>query len=235
MSNKPKSNKPLTPNKNSLAFYKEFKPRTKNQANFIRTIIENDITLSNSPAGTSKTNLAIGIALEHLKDNKIKKIIILRPTVEASKRGLGFLKGSYQDKLQPYMIPLLEQIEYYIGKSKLEYLLQNNIIQIDAIEFFRGRNVSDAYIILDEAQNATEKQIKLIMTRLCENSKLIIIGDSDQVDLPINESGALQKIISLLYEVEGVGIANMDYTDVQRLPIVKKILEIFAKNLNDGV
>ena len=93
MSNKPKSNKPLTPNKNSLAFYKEFKPRTKNQANFIRTIIENDITLSNSPAGTGKTNLAIGIALEHLKDNKIKKIIILRPTVEASKRGLGFLKG----------------------------------------------------------------------------------------------------------------------------------------------
>lgn len=223
------------PNKDAITMYEQLKPRTKNQANFIRTIIENDITISNSPAGTGKTNLAVGLALEHLRDGKIKRIIILRPTVEASKRGLGYLKGDYQDKLAPYMTPLLEQMEYYIGKAKLEFLIHSKVIQIDAVEFFRGRNVTDAYLILDEAQNATEKQLKLVMTRLCENSKLIIIGDSDQVDLPPNDAGGLDKIIKDLDGIEGLGIAKMDYSDVQRLPIVKRILERFAEKEGKSV
>lgn len=218
------------PNKDSIVMYEQLKPRTKNQAEFIRTVSENDIIICDSPAGVGKTKLAVGIALEHLRDGKITKIIIVRPTIEASKRGLGYLKGELDEKLAPYMIPLFEQIDEYIGKSKREYLVGREIIKVECLEFFRGRNLKNCYLIVDECQNATEKQLKMVMGRLCENSKVIILGDTDQTDLPTNESGALDKCIDVLHGVEGVGICYMDYSDIQRLPIVKRVLEAFDKN-----
>lgn len=231
-SGKNHSHKSSTPpaNKDSIVMYQQLKPRTKNQAEFIRTVSENDITICDSPAGVGKTSLAVGIALEHLRDGKITKIIIVRPTIEASKRGLGYLKGDLDDKLAPYMIPLFEQIDEYIGKSKREYLVTKEIIKVESLEFFRGRNLKNCYLIVDECQNATEKQLKMVMTRLCENSKVIILGDTDQTDLPHSEGGALDKCIEVLDGVEGVGICYMDYSDIQRLPIVKRVLEAFERS-----
>lgn len=218
------------PNKNAIDMDTELRPRTKNQVNFIKTIIENEIIICDSPAGVGKTHIAVGLALEHLRDSKIDKIIILRPTVEASKRGLGFLKGSYDEKLAPYMIPLFEQIDEYIGKAKREYLVRREVIKVESLEFFRGRNLKNCYLIADECQNATEKQLKMVMTRLCDNSKAILLGDTDQTDLPPNESGALAKCASVLAGVEGVGICSMDYSDIQRSPIVKRVLEAFDRH-----
>lgn len=217
-------------NKDSIVMYEVLKPRTKNQADMIKTIIENDITICDAPAGVGKTKLAVGIALEHLRDRKIDKIVILRPTIEASKRGLGYLKGDYDEKLRPYMVPLFEQIDEYIGKSKREYLVHQEIIKVESLEFFRGRNLKNCYLIVDECQNATQKQLKMVMTRLCENSKVIILGDTDQTDLPINEGGALNEAIEILDGIDGIGVCYLDYCDIQRLPIVKKVLEAYDKN-----
>lgn len=218
-----------TPNKDTILMYQQFKPRTKNQANFVRTVYENDITICHGVAGTGKTALAVGLALEHLRDGKIDKILILRPTVEASKKGVGYLKGTLEDKLGPYLIPLLDQIDEYIGESKREYLIARGKICIECLEFFRGRNLKNCYLILDEAQNATLKQIKMVQTRLCENSKVIILGDSDQTDLPENEAGGLVKTIRILDGIEGVGLAFLDNSDIQRLPIVGRVLEAYSQ------
>lgn len=224
-----RDNPPQPPNKDSVVMYEEFKPRTKNQAIFVRTVRDNEVTLCHGVAGTGKTKLSVGMALEALRDGQIDRIKILRPTIEASARGLGYLKGDLDEKLRPYLIPLFEQIDEYIGTSKREYLVARGKIQVECLEFFRGRNLKNTYLILDEAQNATFKQIKMVQTRLCENSKIIILGDSDQTDLPDKDSGGLDASIEMLHDVEGVGICYLESCDIQRHPVVARILDAYAQ------
>jgi len=214
------------PNKNAIVTYKEFKPRTPNQANVIRTMIENDITIICGVAGSGKTMLSIGLALEHLKEGKINKIIIARPTVEASPKGVGFLKGALDEKMAPYLLPLFETIKEFIGKDKLNYLLANNTIEVAPLEYMRGRNFENCYVIADECQNATFEQLKMLMTRLCNNAKIFIVGDTDQTDLGYTrfQSGLATCIKKLDGKVEGLGVCYLDKTDIQRNKIVGQIL-----------
>lgn len=212
--------------KNTLAFYKEFKPRTKNQANVLRTMVENDITIVHGVAGSGKSLLAIGLALEHLRDGKIKKIIIVRPTIESSPRGLGFLKGTLDEKLEPYLVSTFEEIKEFIGKDKLDLFIKNGTIEIASLEYMRGRNFKNCYVIADECQNATLEQLKMLMTRLCDNAKIFILGDTEQTDLGYTKfSSGLQTCINKLENnVDGLGVCQLDITDIQRNKIIGQIL-----------
>lgn len=228
MSSKIKKVKNHTPpaNKNTITIFEPFKPRTKNQANVIRTLIENDITIVHGVAGTGKSYIALGLALEHLSQGKINKIIIARPTVEASPKGLGFIPGGIDEKMAPYLLPLFETIKKFIGKEKLAYLLHLNIIEVAPLEYLRGRNFEDCYVIADECQNATFEQLKMLMTRLCNNAKIFILGDTDQTDLGYTrfQSGLSTCIKKLEGKVDGLGVCYLDKTDIQRNKIVGQIL-----------
>lgn len=217
------------PNKSTIELAKEFKPRTKNQADVVRSMVENDITIVSGPAGCGKSAIAIGLALTHLKEGKINKIIIARPTIEASPKGVGYLPGTINEKMAPYLVPLFELIKEYIGKAKLEYLLSHEIIEIAPLEYMRGRNISDkTYLIADECQNCTLEQLKMLMTRLCDGAKIFILGDVDQTDLGYTrfKSGLQECIDKLDGQIDGVGVCYLDKSDIQRNKIVGHILEI---------
>ena len=216
---------------------KEFKPRTQNQYEYIRCIIESDITFCIGPAGCGKTACAIGLALEYLSEGKISKIVLTRPIVEASSKRLGALPGDVLAKIGPYMIPLYEEIEGYLGKHKLEEYIRNGTIVICPLEVMRGRTFERSIIILDESQNAEFDQITMFMSRLGESSKAIINGDTRQTDLPARLAGGLSTHIDILSEVEGVSCAYLDKSDIQRNPIVGRILdkiEAYNESRNSG-
>ncbi len=212
------------PVKKAEQTFKTFKPRTRNQQEYVRTIVESEITFCCGVPGTGKTACAVGLAVQYLLDNKVEKIVITRPIVAASTKPLGALPGGVKEKIDPYLMPIYDELEGYLGKFKVRELVRDGVIVIAPLELMRGSNFHDAFIILDEAQNCTPAQLKMFVTRIGQNSKMVINGDTEQCDLKYEESGALAGFMNKLSKVEGVGIAELTSDDIQRNPIIGPIL-----------
>ena len=207
----------FTPYRNKL------KPRSKNQEEYIRSCAENTITFCHGAAGSGKTHIAIGLALEYLLDQKIKKIIITRPVVESGEK-IGYLPGTAEEKLHPYLLPILDEVKYFISNSEYVSLKANEKIEIVPLGLMRGRNFHHSFIVADECQNATYDQLKMLLTRIGQGSKMILTGDHTQSDLSRNMRGGFFDMIQALDGVEGIGLAKLDHQDIVRNPIILKIL-----------
>ena len=205
---------------------KFIKVKNLNQFKYLETIDNSTITFGIGPAGTGKTFLAVASAVKMYSENKIKKIVLTRPAVEAGER-LGYLPGDLSQKIDPYLVPLFDSLEYFFGNETLQYLIDKRNIEIVPLAYMRGRTLNDACIILDEAQNATISQIKMFLTRLGENSKMIITGDETQIDLNNRTFSGLKKTRKTLSKLEEVSVLEFENTDIVRNKIVSKILEIF--------
>ena len=200
---------------------KSLKAKTQNQQEYIREIEGNDVTLCTGPAGTGKT--AVGLACDYLLDGRVDKIVVTRPVIEAG-RGLGFLPGTFEEKIHPYLIPVLEEMEYRLSPNRAKAYRDEGKIEVCPLEYMRGRNFHNSFMILDEAQNATFEQLKMFITRIGWNSKAVINGDMDQTDLMEIEQGGLDKFLYRLDEIDGVGIAELTDEDIIRNKIISKIL-----------
>ena len=207
---------------------KFIKVKNLNQFKYIETIENSTITFGIGPAGTGKTFLAVASAVKMYSENKIKKIVLTRPAVEAGER-LGYLPGDLSQKIDPYLVPLFDSLEYFFGNETLQYLIEKRNIEIVPLAYMRGRTLNDACIILDEAQNATMSQIKMFLTRLGENSKMIITGDETQIDLNNSTFSGLRKTRKTLSKIEEVSVLEFENTDIVRNKIVSKILEVFPE------
>ena len=205
---------------------KFIKVKNINQFKYLETIDDSTITFGVDPAGTGKTFLADASAVKMYSENRIKKIVLTRPAVEAGER-LGYLPGDLSQKIDPYLVPLFDSLEYFFGNETLQYLIEKRNIEIVPLAYMRGRTLNDACIILDEAQNATISQIKMFLTRLGENSKMIITGDETQIDLNNKTFSGLKKTRKTLSSIEEVSVLEFENTDIVRNKIVSKILEIF--------
>ena len=202
---------------------KTLKPKTENQAFYIREMIKSDITICDGPAGSGKTAVAVGLACQYLNEGKVDRIVITRPIVESGK-GLGFLPGSFEEKVHPYLVPVLEEMNQYLSREKVETYKNNGIIEICPLEYMRGRNFHQSFIILDEAQNATHEQMKMFATRIGRKSKCVINGDVEQSDLPHSFRGALEHWLEVLGDIDGISIVELDFNDIIRNNIISKIL-----------
>ena len=205
---------------------KFIKVKNINQFKYIKTIDDSTITFVVGPAGTGKTFLAVASAVKMYSENRIKKIVLTRPAVEAGER-LGYLPGDLSQKIDPYLVPLFDSLEYFFGNETLQYLIEKRNIEIVPLAYMRGRTLNDACIILDESQNANIRQIKMFLTRLGENSKMIITGDETQIDLNNKTFSGLKKTRKTLSSIEEVSVLEFENTDIVRNKIVSKILEIF--------
>ena len=205
---------------------KFIKVKNINQFKYLETIDESTITFGIGPAGTGKTFLAVASAVKMYSENNIKKIVLTRPAVEAGER-LGYLPGDLSQKIDPYLVPLFDSLEYFFGNETLQHLIEKRNIEIVPLAYMRGRTLNNACIILDEAQNATISQIKMFLTRLGENSKMIITGDETQIDLHNKTFSGLKKTRKTLSSIEEVSVLEFENADIVRNKIVSKILEIF--------
>ena len=210
----------------SIIENKTIKVKNINQFKYMDMIQDSTITFGIGPAGTGKTFLAVASAVKLYSEQKIKKIVLTRPAVEAGER-LGYLPGDLSQKIDPYLVPLFDSLEYFFGNENLAYLIEKRNIEIVPLAYMRGRTLNNACIILDEAQNATKSQIKMFLTRLGENSKIIITGDESQIDLYSKENSGLKKTRKILSKIEEISVMEFQNTDIVRNPIVSKILEIF--------
>ena len=210
----------------SIIENKTIKVKNINQFKYMDMIQDSTITFGIGPAGTGKTFLAVASAVKLYSEQKIKKIVLTRPAVEAGER-LGYLPGDLYQKIDPYLVPLFDSLEYFFGNENLAYLIEKRNIEIVPLAYMRGRTLNNACIILDEAQNATNSQIKMFLTRLGENSKIIITGDESQIDLYSKENSGLRKTRKILSKIEEISVMEFQNTDIVRNPIVSKILEIF--------
>lgn len=199
------------------------KPRTDNQKDYIRTIAENHITFCQGVAGSGKTHIAIGMALEHLLDNKVKKIVITRPVVESGEK-IGYLPGTAEEKLHPYLLPLLDEVSYFITPAHYASLKINNKIEIVPLGLMRGRNFHDSFIVADECQNASYDQLKMLLTRLGNGSKMVLTGDISQSDLNRHLQGGFYTMTKILKDMMGIGISYLENKDIVRNPIIGSIL-----------
>ena len=204
-------------------YRKAVNPRTEHQKEYIRSIINNTITFCQGVAGSGKTHIAIGMALEYLLDEKVKKIVITRPVVESGEK-IGYLPGSAEEKLHPYLLPLLDEVNHFISSSQFATLKLNNKIDIVPLGLMRGRNFHNAFIVADECQNASYQQLKMLLTRIGMNSKMVLTGDISQSDLYRDMQGGFNTMTEMLSDIEGVGIQRLDFTDIVRNPIIGKIL-----------
>jgi phosphate starvation-inducible PhoH-like protein len=202
---------------------KQLKPKTENQENYIISMSESDVTFCSGPAGSGKTNCSVGMACEYILDDKVDKIVITRPVVETG-RGLGFLPGTLTEKVQPYLVPITEELKAYLGVETYNSMRATNTIEICPLEYMRGRNFHHTFMILDEAQNATFEQIKMFITRIGIGSKAVINGDLEQTDLYGHDEGGLSHCIEKLKNIDGVGICELDISDIVRNGIIPKIL-----------
>ena len=205
---------------------KPIKARGENQQKLIEAYHANDMVFAVGPAGTGKTYLSIALAVKALKEKTIKKIILSRPAVEAGEK-LGFLPGDMKDKIDPYLQPLYDALEDMVPAVKLKEYLENNVIQIAPLAFMRGRTLNDAVIVLDEAQNTTTHQIKMFLTRLGMNAKMIITGDITQIDLPRSTSSGLVQALKVLKGVPGIGMVEFGKKDIVRHQLVQRIVEAY--------
>lgn len=208
---------------------KPIKSRSANQQKLIDAYNNNDMLFAVGPAGTGKTYLSIALAVKALKEKATKKIILSRPAVEAGEK-LGFLPGDMKDKIDPYLQPLYDALEDMIPAVKLQDMIEKHIIQISPLAFMRGRTLSDAVIILDEAQNTTSAQIRMFLTRLGWNAKMIITGDLTQVDLPHGTTSGLREAIRVLNGIEGISFINMNEKDIVRHKLVTRIVNAYERD-----
>lgn len=204
------------------------KSRSENQQQLIDAYEKNDMIFAVGPAGTGKTYLSIALAVKALKEKAIKKIILSRPAVEAGEK-LGFLPGDMKDKIDPYLQPLYDALEDMIPAVKLQDMMEKHIIQIAPLAFMRGRTLSDAVVILDEAQNTTSQQIRMFLTRMGMNTKMIITGDLTQIDLPREQRNGLKEALKILDGVEGIGVVKLGQKDIVRHKLVTRIVNAYDK------
>ena len=207
---------------------KTIRAKTANQKLMVQSIDKNDILFAIGPAGSGKTYTAVALAVRALKNKSIKKIILTRPAVEAGE-SLGFLPGDLKEKIDPYLRPLYDALDDMIPSDKLNYFMQNRIIEIAPLAYMRGRTLDHSFIILDEAQNTTDLQLKMFLTRIGANAKAIITGDLTQVDLPKNQKSGLMKSTRILKNIEGIAHIELDEQDVVRHRLVKKIIKAYEK------
>jgi phosphate starvation-inducible PhoH-like protein len=207
-------------------------PRTKKQKEYVRSLKKNQIIMSLGPAGTGKTFLAVAAGLSMLLENKVERIILSRPAVEAGER-LGFLPGDMKDKIDPYLRPLYDSLYDLLDYDKIQRKIESGEIEIAPLAFMRGRTLKNSFAILDEAQNATQTQIKMFLTRIGENSRLVVNGDPSQIDLPNKNQSGLIEAQKILKKVKEISIVNFNHKDVVRHPLVTKIVEAYQKNSND--
>ena len=205
---------------------KPISARNPNQAKMVHSFHDNDLTFALGPAGTGKTYIAIALAVAALKNRQAKKIILSRPAVEAGEK-LGFLPGDMKDKIDPYLQPLYDALEDMLPAVKLKEYMENNVIQIAPLAFMRGRTLNDAIIILDEAQNTTKHQMKMFLTRLGMNAKMVITGDVTQIDLPRHTQSGLLQALRILRGVKGIGVIEYEKKDIVRHPLVQRIVDAY--------
>lgn len=202
--------------------------RTVGQTEYIKNVRENDIVFSIGPAGTGKTYIAVAFAVAALESHQVDRIVLSRPAVEAGEN-LGFLPGDLQDKIDPYLTPLYDALGDMLLQTKLKPLLAKKIIEVIPLAYMRGRTLNNAFLILDEAQNATAMQMKMFLTRLGVNSKAIITGDVTQIDLPRNVNSGLVQVAKILQNIDGIGFATLTETDVVRHQLVREIIRAYEK------
>ena len=208
-------------------------PRNHNQALMVRSFHENDLTFALGPAGTGKTYIAIALAVQALKNRQCKRILLSRPAVEAGEK-LGFLPGDMKDKIDPYLRPLYDALEDMIPPLKLKEYMENDTIQIAPLAFMRGRTLNDSIIILDEAQNTTKHQMKMFLTRLGMNAKMIVTGDTSQIDLPRTVQSGLLQAMRILKGVKGIGVIEYKKKDIVRHPLVQRIVDAYEAKEKDA-
>jgi phosphate starvation-inducible PhoH-like protein len=206
---------------------KLIQPKTKGQAEYLRAILDHDIVIGIGPAGTGKTYLAVAAAVDALLRKRVRKIVLARPAVEAGE-SLGFLPGDMQAKVDPYLRPLYDALEDMMPPERMTRALESRTIEIAPLAYMRGRTLADAFVILDEAQNATNAQMKMFLTRLGVNSKAVITGDKTQIDLPRKEESGLMQIERILVGIEGIGINYLTDADVVRHRLVREIIKAYA-------
>lgn len=203
--------------------------RTPNQEKFVKSFDTNDLLFGVGPAGSGKTYTAIALAVRAFKNKEVRKIILSRPAVEAGEK-LGFLPGDMKEKIDPYLQPLYDALEDMIPPMKLREYMENKVIQIAPLAFMRGRTLSDAIIILDEAQNTSIPQIKMFLTRLGTNAKMIVTGDMTQIDLPASQQSGLRHALRILKDIKGVGYVEFQKSDIVRHKLVQRIVEAYDKD-----
>ncbi|MDC3082496.1 PhoH family protein [Candidatus Pelagibacter sp.] len=208
-------------------------PRSERQKDYVRALRESDIIISAGPAGTGKTFLAVAVALTMLLEKKIERIILSRPAVEAGER-LGFLPGDMRDKVDPYLRPLYDSLYDLLDFEKIQKKIEVGDIEIAPLAFMRGRTLKNSFAILDEAQNATDTQIKMFLTRIGENSKIVINGDPSQIDLPNKSLSGLYRSKKLLGHLKEITVVDFDHKDVVRHPLVSKIVKAYSDQSSDG-
>ena len=207
---------------------KPIKSRSANQQQLVEAFEKSDMIFAVGPAGTGKTYLSIALAVRALKEKNVKKIILSRPAVEAGEK-LGFLPGDMKDKIDPYLQPLYDALEDMIPAVKLQEMMEKHVIQIAPLAFMRGRTLNDAVVILDEAQNTTSAQLRMFLTRMGWNAKMIITGDVTQIDLPRGTQSGLREALGILGGVEGISVVNLTQTDIVRHKLVTKIVKAYEK------
>jgi len=210
------------------------RPRTDNQKEYIRTVAENTITFCQGVAGSGKTHIAVGMGLEYLLDEKVKKIIITRPVVESGEK-IGYLPGTAEEKLHPYLLPILDEILHFIPMSQYATLKLNNKIEIVPLGLMRGRNFHHSFIIADECQNASYDQLKMLLTRIGMDSKMVLTGDISQSDLHRTMRGGFLGMIKALYDTEGIGLSELKNSDIIRNPIIGKIMTKLDQYESDDI
>lgn len=227
-----KGNKPPIEKTDDVIVYsvtgKPITPRSTNQLKLVKEFDKNDMVFAIGPAGSGKTYTAIALAVRALKNKEIKKIILSRPAVEAGEK-LGFLPGDMKDKIDPYLQPLYDALQDMIPAAKLKEYMELNIIQIAPLAFMRGRTLNDAIVILDEAQNTTTQQIKMFLTRMGMNTKMIVTGDMTQIDLPSSQTSGLVQALRILKGVKGISFVELNKKDIVRHKLVTRIVEAYEK------
>ena len=213
---------------------KPVKPRSDRQQQLVEAFCRNDMVFAVGPAGTGKTYLSIALAVKALKEKTIKKIILSRPAVEAGEK-LGFLPGDMKEKIDPYLQPLYDALEDMLPAAKLQDLMEKHVIQIAPLAFMRGRTLSDAVVILDEAQNTTCAQLRMCLTRMGWNSKMIITGDMTQIDLPSHTKSGLKEALEILRDIEGIGVVELGQKDIVRHKLVTRIVNAYEKNESKNI
>lgn len=208
---------------NAVGYRNNLKPRTENQKEYVRTIAENSITFCQGLAGSGKTHIAIGMAIQYLLEEKVSKIIITRPVIEAGEK-IGYLPGTAEEKLHPYLLPILDEIQHFISVGHYATLKLNNKIEVVPLGLMRGRNFHKCFIVADECQNASYEQLKMLLTRIGMDSKMVLTGDVGQSDLSRHLQGGFIDLIHALNGVDGVGVAKLEALDIIRNPIIAKIL-----------
>lgn len=207
---------------------KNIRPRGANQRDYIKNLRDKELNFGVGPAGTGKTYMAVACAVEALENDDVRRIVLVRPAVEAGER-LGFLPGDLTQKVDPYLRPMYDALYEMVGYEKVARLIENNIIEIAPLAFMRGRSLNESFIILDEAQNTTVEQMKMFLTRMGFGSRAIVTGDITQIDLPKHQLSGLRHVLSILDDIEGIGISEFSSKDVVRHPMVQRIVEAYER------